>query len=429
MAVLTRILLYTAAALLLLTRAAPAQTAAPALPSSGLRVFVVTFGPGDEAWEKFGHNAIRIHNPEAPLEYQDIDYNWGFFDFEQKDFYVRFIQGRMLYMMQGESMETAEQLYRNLNRSIYVQELNLAESQKQALRRLLAINDTDANRYYRYDYYRDNCSTRVRDVIDNLIGQRLSTATKAAPSGATFRFHTRRLTAETPWLYTALETVLGHPVDVPISQWDEMFLPFKLRERLREVTVPDPMGSAGMVPLVKLEITLFEADRPPVPQAPPNTVLPFGAVGLVLSGLLLGVGHFVRRSFAARVSFVVVAVPWLLLMGVGGAIMVWGWGFTDHVVAARNENLFHVSPLMLPLAVLYPLLVFDRRRGSQAARWVAIGAAGLAVVGVLLKALPAFHQVNWDIIALTLPVSASLAFIAWRLASVRAGAPAAGAGK
>ncbi len=384
-----------------------------------MRVFLITFGDGDEVWEKFGHTAIWIHDPGALPKDEDLAYNWGMFDDSKVSFYFRFFQGRLWYWMGHDSAESMMEFYaKELNRTVLLQELNLTTQQKIRIRQVLRRADTNANRFYRYDYYRDNCATRPRDVIDNLIDGRLRAGTEHAMTDTTFRSHTRRLTSGTIWLYTVLEAVMGHPVDRPLSEWDEMFLPMKLHDRVAEVKVPDPYGGAGMVPLVLQERLVYQSTRPPMPAQPPRLWPRFGMGGGALAILLLILGHFVRRHWAPRALFILLALPWVMLMGIGGVIILWGWGITDHAVARYNENVLHVSPLLLPLVIFLPKLALGRRTRARAARWLAVAAAGGSLLGLLLKVLPQFYQYNWDIIALTLPVNLAMAFIIWRLAVV-----------
>jgi hypothetical protein len=432
--------LRTAALLLLLLSAAGAwaqlpatlpasQTASrPAVPQTGpgseLHVFVLTFGPGDDPWEKFGHNAIRVIDDSVSGDYHDVAYNWGTFDFDS-GFYFRFVQGRLNYAMEPQRGPEMLDFYKNVeNRSIHQQELNLSPAQKLKLKSALLWTNTNAHRYYRYDYYRDNCSTRVRDAVDGLTGGLLAAKTQMVPSGTTFRWHTRRLIGSVPWLYVALQGVLGQPVDRVISQWDEMFLPMALRDRLNELQIPDPAGGDAFVPLVKEENVLYQSTRPDNPARPPDTVQWFLLVGLVLSGIYLALGHFVRQSTRARWALVVLSLPWLLLMGLAGPFLVYAWFCTDHVVTARNENILHVSPLMLPVILLFPMLVLGKHRWASATRWLTLSAAAIAVIATTLKATPAFYQVNDDIISLTLPVNLAIAFIAWKLSAKPAAQPA-----
>jgi len=251
--------------------------------------------------------------------------------------------------------------------------------------------------------------------VNGLSAGRLANMTKDAAANSTFRWQTRRHITQTVWLYVALQGVLGDPVDQPISRWDEMFLPMALHDQLKYVMVPDPDGSGKLVPLVREELTLYQSDRPAAPSGPPTVVPWFGLVGTVYAAILLALGHFIRRKRLARWSFVIVVLPWLLLIGLGGPLLVWAWCCTDHIVARHNENVLHVSALMLPIIVLLPMVVFGSRRAMKPTRWIMAATVGLSAIGILLKVTPWFYQMNWDIIALTFPINLAIAFIAWKL--------------
>lgn len=395
-----------------------APASKPAKPGSDLRIFVITFGPGDEVWEKFGHNAIRVYDPAAPDGQQDLVYNWGVFNpVNIWSFAYRFLQGRLIYSMESDPTRPVLEYYASkLNRRIDQQELNLTAAQKTSLRDVLVRTDTDANRYYLYDYYRNNCTTRVRDVIDDQIGHRLSAATRGVPSGTTYRWHTDRLDADAPWLYVALQAALGQPVDVPIDRWQEMFLPLQLHNRLAETTV---IAHGRELPLVipdEASRNLYASTRPGEPAAPPHWGKWFLLSGALLGLTIAGLGHTARRHWTARLGFSLVAVPWLLLMGIGGAIVVWAWIGTDHVVCRRNENVLQISILALPLIVLLPMRAWGARRGVALTVRLAFIMAGLSVIGLLLKALPMFYQANWNILALCVPVNLALAYAARTMA-------------
>ena len=140
----------------------------------------MTMGPGAEVWERFGHNAIWIHDPTAE---PDTAYNYGLFDFRQENFLLRFARGEMWYWMAGFPAEAYVQTYVEDNRSVWLQELNLPPAARLELRRFLRWNERPANRFYHYDYYNDNCSTRVRDAIDRVIGGAIRQQTAAHADG------------------------------------------------------------------------------------------------------------------------------------------------------------------------------------------------------------------------------------------------------
>ncbi|HEX8690879.1 MAG TPA: DUF4105 domain-containing protein [Longimicrobium sp.] len=399
-----------------LAAAAPARAQGPAAPADdGLRIVLLTMGPGDAVWEKFGHNAIWVHDPARGT---DLAYNYGMFDFAQENFLSNFIKGRMWYWMEGFDAELTLSHYRAQNRSVWAQELNLTPQQAAAMRDFLEANALPQNRFYRYDYYRDNCSTRVRDALDRVLGGALRAASGSAPSGTTYRWHTRRLTADAGDVatYTGLEGGLGPNADRPISRWEEMFLPMKLRDGVRAVRVRDAAGSA--VPLVRSERVLFEAARPPERSGPPSRWMAgYLVAGLALAGALLLLASRVARSRLARFGFSALAALWLLFAGTGGWILVALWAFTDHEIAYRNENILQLSPLALPLVLLLPALAYGARWAGRWAERLALAVAALSVLGFVLQVLPGLDQVNGEIIALALPVNLALAWIARRLAA------------
>jgi Domain of unknown function (DUF4105) len=386
------------------------QTVAPRLrgpdapPGSELRVYLMTMGPGAAVWERFGHNAIWIDDlSEEP----DTAYNYGLFDFRQENFLLRFIRGQMWYWMAGFPAEPYVQTYVLVNRSVWLQELNLPPRARLELREFLRWNERPEHRFYHYDYYRDNCSTRVRDAIDRVIGGAIEAQTASRPAGTTYRFHTQRLTANDPLIFTGLLLALGQQVDRPISAWEEMFLPLALRDHVRQVTVTGPGGS--QVPLVASERTLFESTAPPPPGAPPSWLQWYLLVGTVFGALAAALGGLARRRAAGRLGLGIVAVVWGSLAGLGGVVLAGLWAFTDHAMAYRNENLFQVNPLVLALAVLVPLALVGSGRAVRWAGALALGLTAVSLLGFVLQVLPGMDQVNGQVIALALPIHVGFA--------------------
>lgn len=407
-----------AGALLLAPAVVQGSVRAPE-PGGELRVYLMTMGPGQLVWERFGHNAIWIHDPASP---PDTAYNYGLFDLRQENFLLRFIRGRMWYWMAGFPAEPYLRTYVRDNRSVWLQELNLPPAARLELREFLRWNEQPEHRFYHYDYYDDNCSTRVRDALDRVIGGAIRSQTGGLPSGTTYRFHTQRLTANDPPIFTGLLLALGPGVDRPISAWEEMFLPMALREHARRVVLPGPAGTT--VPLVAGERTLFESTAPAPPDAPPAWLPWYLLLGAAVGGLavLLGTLAGARGRRWGRAGLGLLAVVWGLVGGLGGTVLSVLWGLTDHVMAYRNENLFQLNPLLLALALLVPV---GLARGGRAARWargLALVLAGLSLAGLVLQALPGLDQVNGPIIAMLLPIHLGVA-LGLALASRRGPAP------
>jgi hypothetical protein len=372
----------------------------------------MTMGPGKQVWERFGHNAIWIHDPAHGT---DQAYNYGLFDFQQHNFLLRFIQGRMWYWMQGFPAQSYVESYRRANRSVWVQELEIPVQQRRELQAFLEWNEQPEHRFYHYDYYRDNCSTRVRDALDRALGGRLRARTENVMTGRTYRFHTQRLTANDPLVFTGLLLALGHPVDRPISAWQEMFLPLALREWVRTVTVTRTDGRE--VPLVKSERTLFQSSAPTPPAKPPAWLPMYLLGGVAVGGLVFALSAAVRRSPLAKWVFLLFTWTWCLASGIAGLVLVGLWTVTDHMAAYDNENVVQANLLTLPLIWLLTRAVFGSPTRARPALLIAALVAGLSLLGLILKLFPQFYQVNGDVIALALPAHAGVAAAGYLLST------------
>lgn len=390
--------------------------------SDPLRVYLATYGPGSEVWEKFGHNAIWIQDARTG---RALSYNWGMFSFSQADFIPRLIRGSMLYWMEARDAQQEADTYAYYNRSVTIQELALTAAQKQELQRFVEWNAREENRYYNYHYYRDNCSTRVRDALDRVLGGALAAQLDTIASGETFRSHSLRLTAGSPLVYTGIELGLADSVDHAITAWEEAFVPMELMRRVRDVRVPD--GQDGLRPLVLHEQELFRGAEEP--RELPNRVPAYLLIGLIIGGAfaLLGraagripvggdavrTGNGRRGAPAARWALAVLSGAWGLAVGFFGTLVLLLWTATGHTFTYGNENLFHTNPLALLLLVLGPAAALGGRWGARPARFVALGLAALALLGLVLKVFPGFDQVNGDLLALMIPahLGVALAFV------------------
>ncbi|MCZ6918681.1 MAG: DUF4105 domain-containing protein [Gemmatimonadetes bacterium] len=374
---------------------AQAPSVPPEAPGSEITISLVTVGQGPAIWERFGHNAIWV---EDRARGTSRTYNYGMFDFRQESFVLRFIRGRMLYSMMSENPQAEFRRYRAQDRTVWVQELNLTPSQRIELRDTLEWNDLPENREYRYDYYEDNCSTRIRDALDRALGGEIRRQTENAVTESTLRFHTQRLTTDNVPYYTGLLIALGPSVDRPISQWQEMFLPLSVMEHLRGVTVPGPDGSRQ--PLVLAEHVVYESTGPAPDAAPPSWGLRYFLAGIVLASIIWWLGGGKRRGVS--VAFAGLATLWALAVGILGAVLLGLWAGTDHAVAYWNENLFLFNPLSLALGVVIPFVALGARRAMRPAAILGLAVAVSSTVGFMVQVLPWLDQVNGQLYALFL---------------------------
>jgi hypothetical protein len=364
-------------------RAQTPQTAVA--DSQSLGVYLMTMGPGDAVWERFGHNAIRIVNTATG---EDRVYNWGMFSLDDSGFILRFLRGRMRYWMASEDAALTVEAYRRFNRSVTLQQLNLTGVQKIALYAFVKLNELPENRYYDYDYFRDNCSTRVRDALDFALGGIIASRFENQLTQQSYRDHARRLMQPDVWTYTGIDIGLGRPTDRPITAWQEMFVPMSLQRLVREVRVN---VSGHTAPLVLNERVLFEAARPPTPERPAPWTLRYLAIGCAVGLIILVCGSTRAVPIATFLT-----VVWCIVAGFIGTLLVFLWTATAHVAAYQNANLLPLNPLWLVLAGL----VLTR---SRKARTLAVWLTLAAFASVFLQLLPN-AQDTARVLALVLPV-------------------------
>jgi hypothetical protein len=369
----------------------PASASAPA-------VRLATVDPGAIYWQRFGHNALIIGDGDDA-----IAYNFGYFDFEQPDFLPRFLGGRMLY--QAVAFPAAADLagYAAEQRSVHLQLLDLAPAQARQLAADLARSVQPDRRDYLYEYFRANCSTRLRDALDDALDGALRAQTAGRSRGYTYRMHAMRLAEGLPWMALGIDLGLGPDADRRLSFWDEMFIPEVLRRHLREVVTADG------TPLVLEDGTWFDSGHAPPPELPRNRGTAFALTGLALAAAVLWLGGQARRRRWARRTLTVGAGSLHLLFGLAGLVLLLLWLATDHVAAHGNENLFLLSPLSLLLA---PAWWRRFRAGATPGRFAGVLAPAIAlsaVLGLLAKALPqVFEQANLHWCLLLVPLHLAL---------------------
>jgi hypothetical protein len=364
----------------------------------------MTMGQGDEVWERFGHNAIGIRNARTN---QDVVFNWGLFAFDEPGFLGRFLRGEMMYWMAGFDAQQTIAQYQAYNRTVEIQELNFSPAQRLALAEFIQWNIREENRFYRYNYFLDNCSTRVRDALDQALGGSIRQASDSGTTGSTYRDHSLRLLAPDPLLTVGVDIGLGRPTDVPLTRWQEMFIPMRLRDYLRTVRVPDETGA--MVPLVTSERVVFQAERPPPRDAPPRLRLPLTLLGLLIGGLLFWLQRRAGIEGASRIGVTTGIVTWCLIVGVLGAALVYLRLLTEHTFAHDNTNVFAINPIWLLLVLLLPLA--RSVTWSSAVSTLALMAGVLTAIGIFAMFLPGFSQDSLAVVMLVAPANLVVAWI------------------
>jgi len=322
-------------------------------------VSVLTFGPGDAIFERYGHNAIRVRDRVTG---SDLAYNWGMFSFDDPGFLRRFLSGETRYWVAAFPSQPLIAAYQERDRATEEQVLALTPTQAEALALAVARNALPEHREYRYDYFRDNCSTRVRDALDVALGGILRPQFTALQTDLTYRSESRRLSAPDPFAQAGIELALGPMADTRMTAWETMFIPMRLRDHLRSVTVAT---AAGPVPLVAAETVHYVARRPVERAEPGGLVLgPLGPVLAMWGLLLIPLTPTMRRR--SRIPAAILTGGWFTLTGLVGVLLLGMWLGSAHVFWYRNLTLLLASPVALIVAIPAARAIL----AGQAPRWV-----------------------------------------------------------
>lgn len=301
--------------------------------SCKLQISLITCGPGEELYSIFGHSAIRVKNLSAG---QDIIFNYGTFDFDDPDFYTKFVKGKLLYFVSTNTFDNFLYEYQYEGRSVIEQILNLTCEQKEKLFNDLRVNAREENKYYNYDFVYDNCSTRLRDILKSNNASFNDFLEGRDPS---FRdmIHECLDKGNQPWSKFGIDLILGSPLDKKAGYFHSMFLPDYLMNGFDKATINNNK-------LVKQTRNVLPAKIKEQENSffTPNILL-FSLFIVVLVLSLI-------KSHPIQTFLNIFDVSYFLTLGILGFFILFMWFGTDHQLAANNYNLLWALPTNLPLA-------------------------------------------------------------------------------
>ncbi len=323
--------------------------------------YLITVDVGNRVWDNFGHTALRVVDRNSN---SDLIFNWGLFDASVGNvtFASNFFRGILDYQLGVSPPAWELGRYERERRTVWQDRLNLTTAQKATLYRRLAWNLREENIVYSYQYFFDNCTTRVRDYLDEALGGRLREQSRP-PTQRSFRDEVQSHYASVPPIALSLDILMNSRIDRPMTRWESMFLPATLRDRLLEFP-SDVFDGAQRRPLLDDSQVLLEFTPPaPGPQAYPllGAVLGGAVVFLFLSLRRIPLSSFSSQSgFTLRVPALsyrllgAVALLFSLLGGILGLIMSVAWRESGHLDLHHNLNLLLFWPTDL-LGLVYAL--------------------------------------------------------------------------
>lgn len=344
------------------------DTSAVSLSDSS-RISLLTCAPGEELYSCFGHSGIRVTDYRQGF---DVVFNYGTFDFEAPRFYLNFLKGHMIYMIGVDNLKDFRDQYIYEKRSIYEQEINLNEEDRAKIFDFLVNNARPENRDYRYDFLYDNCATRIRDVFEKNLPEKVKFDYSSFTDKKSFRTLINDYSENQPWSQFGMGLLIGLPVDRIATPEQETFLPDYLSKAFAHATVSGE-------PLCKPRVTILDIKAPPV-QSLDKKITP----NIVFNVLMLLVLFLTIWELRRGTHFYLVDFPLLFIAGVMGCLMLGLGGFTEHTTTQWNLNLLWALPTHLVIAFLLP---FKKKKNWMS--YYFLVTAGLAVIMVFgAKLLP-----------------------------------------
>jgi Domain of unknown function (DUF4105) len=362
--------------------------------------------PGAIFFERFGHNAIIVDDsaPEGDAfdgrtRSEPLSYNFGFFDMGEAGFVGRFVKGDMRYYLARLHWRDDLQYYLDSGRGVSIQWLDLTPAQAEAMAAALAENARPENAHYRYEYFTDNCATRVRDAIDRALGGALKPQLTARSQGNTFRSEAVRLASPAPWMWLGFDIGLGPSSDQPMSRWEEAYVPMRLAASLREAKLPDGR------PLVANEEIVAPHRIAPEPPEFQRAWWRWLLAGLAIAALWSWLQRRRPRTAAG------LALVFWFAAALLGTVMLAIWLGTEHRFGWANHNLMLLSPLSWLLLPGGWRLTRGRPAGGLF-RLTLMATVAFAMLAPFLHWVVAVPQTNAHWIALLLPIHAAFG-MAW----------------
>ena len=308
--------------------------------SAQAEISLLTISPGKELYSTFGHSAIRIKDNQSGL---DKNYNYGTFDFNAPNFYLKFLRGKLPYLISAHDfyLEMEYWAYRE-NRRVVEQKLNLSQNQKQRIFDFLEHNLLPENKEYAYKFFTDNCSTRLRDVFQNACGDSLIFDV-GLHSDSTYRQWIDKYAKDNNklWADFGMDLAIGIPSDQVTGWSNAMYIPNNLADALSHAKIKNQMGisdfvisETGLNEIIKTEV---------ISEFSP--VLSFSILFIIV--LLVTIFQYKKTN-----SSLLFDKMFFTILGLAGWILFFLWFFTDHGVTTLNLNLVWAFPLLFPLFLL-----------------------------------------------------------------------------
>ena len=312
------------------------------LLSDKSQISLLTFEPGNDTYSVWGHTAIRIKDD---LKNLDLVYNYGTFNFEEPNFLLKFLRGKLDYSISFDKYKDVFRYYTYYKRGIHEQHLDLSYREKTDLYKSLIENYKKENRYYKYDFFFDNCSTRPLNIIEKSIQGKL--ILKKSGNDKTFRQLLDWQIPNHEWMDFGIDLIIGAKADKIPSPRQSSFLPFQLKEYFSSAMVnikPSlfdvKSNKTTIKKLVKKDSVILDLSS-----KSKNTPLMFLPIWVFTFFFLIEIILFYFSYKKGKIIYSWYDKTWFVLAFLGGVIITFLWFFTDHQATKDNWNYNWLNPL------------------------------------------------------------------------------------
>jgi hypothetical protein len=297
-------------------------------------VYLITCGPGTDTYSIYGHSAIRIVIPEKKT---DMVYNWGVFEFDVPNFAWKFAKGRLNYYVVEQPVNQFLEGYIYERRYVISQKMNLSSEETFKLISLINNNVKPENSRYKYDFFYDDCSTRIRDLIEKSVGKMLLYPPAEKGKMPTFRKMVAKYQYPYQWLQFGIDLIMGSTSDKSASFRDRMFLPLDMQAGLSETVIN---RSGKMVPLLQNPRTILDFEPSSLRQNFLTSPV-FAFTILLIIIIILSV--WLKNTRIMNAIDISVFTVFSILAG----LMIFFSFFTDHPQMKLNYNLVWLNPVII----------------------------------------------------------------------------------
>lgn len=388
-----------------------------------LQASLLTCSPGPEVYELFGHEALRIYGTDEKGAPVDTVWNYGVFDFAAPNFLYRFVKGETDYMVEPAPMNLFMLAYMRRGSGVTEQDLNLTSDETLRLRSLLQTNALPQNRFYRYNYIRDNCATRLVAMIDSAVQPEHIIFPREVSYGS-FREVMRDFNRDYPWYQFGIDLVLGGGLDAPLTSEEELFAPLLMEQKVGQAYFSDgrPLVKSTRILYPGGAASQFAGDT----NVRPGSISGNGAPDLETlraMGFTLGPTPFLLSPLAISIFLFLGSLAigfwqyktrkiakWAYtlffgMLGIAGCV-VWFLVFcSSHEATSPNMLALWLNPLQLVIAIF----IWWRRTRPAA---IAMSVVNIVILILLIAAWPLQSQVAnpavFPLWATTLTLSLSL---------------------